>query len=316
MSERPPVPPEYAAKVDHELGYNALTQQSVPRPRQRTTRGWSRRALVHFSAIDRLFLSRLILGSADPGTAPAGHRCARVPEGIRSGLNRRQPNRLFTHRELQTAMVHKSIRCDLITWDEVCRLAKRVAREIRRSGFRPDIVVAIARGGYVPARLLCDLLDLYQLDSVGIRHYQAGAHRTPEAWLWSPLSAAVQGLDVLLVDDVSDTGDSLRLALEHVLGLGPRSVKVAVLHHKEVSSVVPDFYGKRVLSWRWLIYPWAVMEDLSGFLAAMEPAPPTAERLVERLQIDHGIKVSKRLAADVLAARREEQIAKTDQASP
>jgi uncharacterized protein len=157
--------------------------------------------------------------------------------------------------------------------------------------------------------LLCDLLDLYDLVSMRIAHYRCGAQRTPEVKLSSPLSVDVQGLDVLLVDDVSDTGDTLRLALDHVRGFGPRSVKVAVLHHKRVSPVVPDFYGKKVLAWRWLIYPWAVMEDLNGFLAAMDPDPDSPERLVERLRMDHGIKVPTRLAADVLAARQHDQSA-------
>lgn len=199
-------------------------------------------------------------------------------------------------------MMRKSIRCDLITWGEVSRLARRVASSIRASGFAPDIVIGIARGGWVPARLLCDQLDLYDLVSIRITHYQSGAQKTREAKISAPLAVEIRHLDVLLVDDVSDTGDTLRLALDHIRAFEPRSVKVAVLHHKEVSPVIPDFYGRKVVAWRWLIYPWAVMEDLSGFLRAMDPIPVSLEQAIERLRADHGLELPRPFAAEVLAA--------------
>ena len=202
-------------------------------------------------------------------------------------------------------MIQQPIRCDLITWGEVSRLTKRVATSLRDSGFQPDVVVGIARGGWIPARLLCDQLDLYDLVSMRIAHYQSGAHKAREAKLSAPLPIEVRDLQVLLVDDVSDTGDTLRLALDHVRAFAPRAVKVAVLHHKEVSPVIPDYYGKKVVSWRWLVYPWAVMEDLSSFLAAMDPCPPSPERAAEKLRIDHGLDIPRTLAAEVLAHLRQ-----------
>ena len=51
------------------------------------------------------------------------------------------------------------MRCELVTWGQVYRLSWRLADLIRKSGFAPDLIVAVARGGYVPARLLCDFLD-------------------------------------------------------------------------------------------------------------------------------------------------------------
>lgn len=193
----------------------------------------------------------------------------------------------------------------MITWAEVSRLASRVAAWIRRDHFCPNVVVAIARGGYVPARLLCDRLDLYEMASLRITHYRRGAEMAGEARLSSPLSLDVRDLDVLLVDDVSDSGDTLALALDHLRGLDPRSVKVAVRHHKQVSLVTPEYYGQRVIEWRWLIYPWAVVEDLTGFLASMNPRPDSPERAAERLRQDHGLKISKRLAAEVFDRMRD-----------
>lgn len=197
--------------------------------------------------------------------------------------------------------------CELVTWSQVSRLSLRVAENIRASGYRPDAVVAIARGGYVPARLLCDALGLYDLQSIRIGHYEAGARKTEKARCYSPPPVNVHGLRVLLADDCSDTGDTLQLALEQLRCCKPREVRVAVLHHKKVSLVVPDYYGRRIVSWRWLVYPWALTEDLSGFIAAMEPLPETAEEAIRQLRLRHGIKAPQRAVEYVLALMKQPQ---------
>jgi hypoxanthine phosphoribosyltransferase len=84
----------------------------------------------------------------------------------------------------------------------------------------------------------------------------------------------------------------------------PTIIKTAALHHKIVSPIVPDYYGKKILAWRWLIYPWAVIEDLSGLLAAMQPCPATPEEAMRQLESRHGIEAPRRTAEDALAALR------------
>jgi len=193
------------------------------------------------------------------------------------------------------------ISCELLTWGEIQRLARRLARLIQTSGYQPDIVIAIARGGYVPARLICDFLDIYNLSSIRVAHYTTGAHKNQVARLSSPLNIDVHGLRVLIIDDVSDTGDTLQVTLDHVRSFNPTEVKIGVLHHKTVSSIAPDFYAKKIIKWRWLIYPWAVIEDLCGFIAAMEPPPKSMTEVSDRLETEHGIKVSQTVLKDAYA---------------
>lgn len=197
--------------------------------------------------------------------------------------------------------MNKQIRCERVTWAEVKRLARRLAHLIRAAGYRPDIVIAIARGGYVPARLICDFLDIYNLGSIRVTHYTTGAHKEQLARLSSPLNINVQGLRVLIIDDVSDTGDTLQLTLDHVRSFNPSDVRIGVLHHKTVSSLEPDFYSKKIIKWRWLIYPWAIIEDLSGFIAAMDPPPKSKVEASERLKTEHSISVNHTLIEDSYA---------------
>lgn len=197
-----------------------------------------------------------------------------------------------------------SIQCELIGWGQVQRLARRLAGLIRAAGYRPELVVGIARGGVVPARLLCDYLDLYELASIRILHYDSGPHRIAAARLTAPLAVDVRGLRVLLVDDVSDTGDTLTLAAEHIRAFAPAELRIAVLHHKLTSTCIPDFYAKKIVAWRWLTYPWALVEDIAGFIGAMQPAPATAAEAAARLRQAHGIRVAEQTIEDAFAVLR------------
>ena len=128
------------------------------------------------------------------------------------------------------------LRCELISWNEVERRCHRLADQIRLSGYQPELIIAIGRGGYVPARLLCDNLYLMALTSIKIEHYLAGADRQREALVRYPLKADIHGLRVLLVDDVNDTGDTLVVALQHLREFNPAEIRTAVMHQKTGTS--------------------------------------------------------------------------------
>jgi hypoxanthine phosphoribosyltransferase len=185
----------------------------------------------------------------------------------------------------------EKIRCELVPRDAVYDLAYELADRIRASGFGPDIVVAIARGGFAPARILCDALALHRLGSIQIVHYREAATEEGEARVLVPLSIPIEGQRVLVVDDVNDTGETLKVARTYLESLGPAEVRTAVLHRKTRSPVPCDYSGGIVEEWRWLIYPWAVFEDIGGFLRRMKPPPADQAEAERRLLADYGLSV-------------------------
>lgn len=198
--------------------------------------------------------------------------------------------------------MQRGTQCEMVTWREVQRLSRGLALRIREQGFRPDIIVALGRGGWVPGRLLSDYLSIPNLTEFKVEHY-AGTSKQPEARVRYPLAADVAGQRVLVVDDVTDTGDSFAVALAHLRSRGePRELRTLVLHHKTVSPYVPDYYGHKVIKWRWIIYPWAVTEDLTALIAALDPLPAGAEAVAERLRQVHGLRVSSAVVRDLLTA--------------
>ena len=99
-------------------------------------------------------------------------------------------------------------------------------------------------------------------------------------------------LRVLIVDDVNDSGDTLQLATEHILSFQPLEVRTAVMHDKHVTQYKVDYFAKNIIKWRWLIYPWAINEDINGFIARLSPPPKTLSESQQRLAEQFDIKIS------------------------
>jgi hypoxanthine phosphoribosyltransferase len=186
----------------------------------------------------------------------------------------------------------KIMRCELISWHRIEKLCLRLAHLIMDSGFRPDVIVAIGRGGLIPARLICDHLDLLALTSIKIEHYIAGASRQSHAVIRYPLCTDIKDQRVLLVDDVNDSGDTLEVAIDHLRSFGPKEVRTAVMHHKCVTHFAVDFHAQEIVKWRWLIYPWAIQEDVSGFIKRQSPAPASPPEAQRMLKECYGIRIS------------------------
>lgn len=190
--------------------------------------------------------------------------------------------------------------CDIevLSLAKIRSLSHCLARLIQNDRFQPELVIAIARGGVVPARFLCDYLNIYDLTCIRIAHY-TGTDTTGQARLSIPLNTNIQGKSVLLVDDVDDTGDTLQLALNHLYPFEPAVLRVAVLHHKTVSRIIPQYYAEEVKHWRWITYPWAITEDVLALVKKMRPVPATINEAIEYLAHHHGMRISRTVMRDV-----------------
>jgi hypoxanthine phosphoribosyltransferase len=190
------------------------------------------------------------------------------------------------------------MRCELVSWERFLALTRDLAALVRASGFAPDMIVAIERGGYMPARLLSDRLELFNLAGFKIEHYRS-THKQAQVRVRYPLAAEVDSLKILLVDDVTDDGRTFEAALAHLHERGtPSEVRTAVLHHKAVSPFVPDYYAAEISEWRWLIYPWAMLEDVSGFIRVLGIADASIEQMQGTIERAHGVRIDRATLAD------------------
>lgn len=157
-----------------------------------------------------------------------------------------------------------SFKCKLTTWNYIYDLCRDVADAVKEDGYEPDVVVALARGGWFPGRVMCDLLGLDDLESLKIEHYVGTAETGEDPHIKYPVSEeAVRDKRVLVVDDITDTGKSLRWAVDHIEEEhDPLHVETAVLQFLETSTASPDYIGEVMDEWAWIVYPWNFMEDM------------------------------------------------------
>jgi uncharacterized protein len=146
------------------------------------------------------------------------------------------------------------------TWNQIYDMLFNQAQKIQNEPYKPDLLVAIARGGLIPARIIADLLEMPALDYIQIEFYSGINQTKLEPTLRQTLTTNIVGKKVLLVDDIADKGESLKLAKTHLQHKGASQIKTATLYHKPLSITIPDFYEKQTTNW--VVFPWETKETL------------------------------------------------------
>ncbi|MCK4848328.1 MAG: phosphoribosyltransferase, partial [Candidatus Heimdallarchaeota archaeon] len=136
---------------------------------------------------------------------------------------------------------------------------------IKESGFKPDVMAGVSRGGLVPARILSDLF-LAEKFKVTLAIMQVGFYSGvdktfKEPIIYQDLPGHIYGRKVLLVDDVADSGVSLEFALKYLKMKKPSEIMVGCLYHKPWSSLKPDFFVEETSSW--IVFPHERMEFMA-----------------------------------------------------
>jgi hypoxanthine phosphoribosyltransferase len=189
--------------------------------------------------------------------------------------------------------MESSIKCYNFSWGAANRLSRALAHKVIKSGYEPDIILGISRGGLVPARMVCDLLLKNDLISITTQHWGIATTLGKARIKFSlPLEADISGKRVLVVDDVADTGDSISITIDYLNKKNPLEIRTAVLHYKTCSTIIPDYWGEKLEEWNWIIYPWAFYEDLAGFVDKLLDNPMTEEELRTGLMDSFNIAIS------------------------
>ncbi|MDX1627266.1 MAG: phosphoribosyltransferase [Fulvivirga sp.] len=186
----------------------------------------------------------------------------------------------------------------LISLSEAYTAGIKVAKKINSSSLSFDAIVGIARGGMPPARFLCDLLNIDTLYSIQVRHYSEGAKQKNTTEISNKNTDNLEGKKILLVDDINDSGDSLKAAHEELSQ--PVAIKTAVLHEKENTQFAADYVGETIEEWRWCIYQWAAAEDIIAFLNKGDMLKASHGRMKEFLKKQYDLDIGSDLLENLL----------------
>lgn len=188
-------------------------------------------------------------------------------------------------------MSTENIFCEAMSWESFYSTARKTADNIITSGYKPDMIIGLARGGWVFARVLCDFLGVKDLLSLKVEHWGITATPDGEAKIKFPLEVDLTGLKVLIVDDISDTGKSLTVASTHVKKLNPRIIKTATLIFLTGSNFKPDFYGVE-MTWRWVVFPWNYYEDMCNLIPKVSSPKSSLREISQKMKDQFSLEIS------------------------
>ena len=146
-------------------------------------------------------------------------------------------------------------RIETLSWEDFGRASRQLAQQVADSGYRPDLMVAIARGGLPVGGALAYSLGMKNCAAINVKFYTGIDARLDVPVLLPPTPPLVDlaGLDVLLADDVADSGETLAMVVDMLKG-HVNALRTVVLYHKPRSVIVPDY------SWTttsdWIHFPW------------------------------------------------------------
>jgi uncharacterized protein len=143
-----------------------------------------------------------------------------------------------------------------MTWDELGVGARSLAEQVAADGWRPDIILGIARGGLLVGGAISYALDVKNTFTMNVEFYTGIDERLEMPMILPPVPDLVDlgEASVLVADDVADTGQTLVLVKEFLAGK-VREARVAVLYEKPGSVVNCEYVWKRTD--RWIDFPWS-----------------------------------------------------------
>ena len=145
---------------------------------------------------------------------------------------------------------------EILTWERFGSASRELSQAVVDSGFEPQIVIAVARGGLTLAGAMTYALGVKLSDAINVEFYTDVNETLADPVLLAPMldTESVAGQRILVVDDVADSGRTLGLVLKLLRGFGAE-VRSAVLYFKPRSVVAPDFAWKGTD--RWIVFPWS-----------------------------------------------------------
>lgn len=189
-----------------------------------------------------------------PGAQVSGSRAA----GMRAGGTQAACTRAEDHKNL--------------TWQGFGDACRQIAQQIADSGWMPDLIVAIARGGMLPAGAISYALGVKANGAINVEFYTGVGKTMAEPEILEPYMdiSSLEGKRVLIVDDVADSGKTLKLIMDLIsekgLSMGGDSAKVdarsATIYLKPTSIIKPDYVFKQTD--KWINFPWSVLPPVTA----------------------------------------------------
>ena len=150
-----------------------------------------------------------------------------------------------------------------LTWEVFAEASRNLSEQIVESGWFPDLIVGVARGGLIPAGAIGYAIGVKAMGAINVEFYTDIGQTLEEPLILSPQldTDSLKGKKVLVVDDVADSGKTLDLVV-NLLKETADDVRSAVIYTKPKTIFEPDFSWKKTD--QWINFAWSVLPVITA----------------------------------------------------
>ncbi len=150
-------------------------------------------------------------------------------------------------------------------------------------GRKIDYLISVQRGGAVMSKILSDALKV-PIGTVVVSSYQ-DLQQVKQPFISQEISIDIQGKNVVILDEICDSGDTLKLVVEYLQQSKPASLTTAVLVVKPKASFRPEFFAMETD--KWVVFPGELRETAEA-LSQFEYLSPEVQVQFKTYAQQHG----------------------------
>ena len=142
------------------------------------------------------------------------------------------------------------------SFNKIEQIVNSITHKMQQDKYKPNKIVTLARGGFIPARLMARNLFVKKMYSIGLTLYNQDDKKTFPT-IYQPLIGDFNPNDkILIIDDIVDSGESIVIPRNMLQVKGITNIKTCSVFYKQCSAYTPDYYGKIVPDDEWVVFPW------------------------------------------------------------
>ena len=149
---------------------------------------------------------------------------------------------------------------EIPSWTAIEDSIMELARNILPLKEKLNAIICVWRGGAYPSRLLSDFLGIKTVYNIRVKYYDVIRKEREFPTILQAIQADLIGENVLVCDDVSDSGNSLTAVVEYLNQKQCNSITTATIYIKPWTNFIPDFYIKKTE--KWIVFPWERIETI------------------------------------------------------
>lgn len=144
------------------------------------------------------------------------------------------------------------------SWDHFHTLVGEIKRKVQTT---PNIIVSIGKGGSIPGVILAEMFECNNLN-LGLKSYKGKERGDIHEYQSIKCFDGLRDANILIVDDIADSGETLKYAVSKFRGNGCEKIQTASVFYKPCSKFKPDYFAEEVDETTWIVQPWEPTEVL------------------------------------------------------